>query len=88
MSWEDCGYKPGKIEGRATCPAGRCGDCDGEHHFYVRYGDDEENERKAAADPNFEPEPYFSCKHCEARATMVQDDEYFAGIDLDDLDNA
>lgn len=69
MSWEDCGFKPGKINGPPRCPR-QCGDCDGEHHFLIDSGmglEDEEYDPEAPAQ--------FVCKHCDATAEMVDDDE-------------
>lgn len=59
MSWEDCGYRPGKINGPDKCPR-RCGDCDGEHHFLVDY------------DYEF---PTFACKHCDATAELIEEED-------------
>jgi hypothetical protein len=70
MSWEDCGFKPGIINGPAKCPKGQCGDCDGDHHFYASYEDVEDE----TEDPNFEPAMFFECKHCGTRATMIPED--------------
>lgn len=65
MSWEDCGFKPGKINGPEKCPAGMCGDCDGDHHFYAQ----------ADEDTDGEPTMFFACKHCPTTAEMVDEDE-------------
>jgi len=70
VSWEDCGSKPGKINGPAKC-AHECGDCDGEHHFYVAFAEDDDGEIiEATAD-----QPFFRCKHCSVTAEMVDEDE-------------
>ncbi len=72
MSWEDCGFKPGKINGPAKC-ARQCSDCDGEHHFYAHSGEWEDEDEYPPED--WEPEMYFACKHCGATAEMVSDDD-------------
>lgn len=71
MSWEDCGFKPGKINGPAKCPR-QCSDCDGDHHFYIDSGDDAEDEAGTQ----------FVCKHCGVNAEMVDDD-----TDADDFED-
>lgn len=57
MSWEDCGFKPGKINGNPKC-ARYCSDCDGEHHFYASCSSDGIG--------------LFVCKHCDATAEMIE----------------
>lgn len=77
MSWEDCGFKPGPFE-PAKCPAGRCGDCDGEHHFYVSSDPDEgEDGNEIVRPPDYEPEMYFVCKHCGCKAALIEEVEAF-----------
>lgn len=75
MSWEDCGFKPGKIHGNARCDR-TCSDCDGEHHFYIQSGprlDDDDNE--IPLPDGVDEECYFSCKHCETIAEAIDDPE-------------
>jgi hypothetical protein len=64
MSWEDCGFKPGKINGPAKCSR-QCDACDGDHHFLVDGGDPDDDK---------EPVAQFVCKHCDATAEMVDED--------------
>ncbi len=64
MSWEDCGFKPGKINGPAKCSR-QCSACDGEHHFIVDASDCSEESPDAMK---------FACKHCDVTAEMVPDD--------------
>lgn len=68
MSWEDCGFRPGKIDGPAQCPKGACGECDGAHHFIVGFDEDDESEFDDG------PDMFFKCKHCDAIAEMVGED--------------
>jgi len=65
MSWEDCGFNPGKIDGPEKCPRGSCSDCDGFHHFYAHDNSDDGSDW------------VFACKHCDTTAEMVDDDEAF-----------
>jgi len=54
----------------------RCGDCDGEHHFYVGFEDDEDEDGNEIERPaDYEPAMFFECKHCGVKAEMVADDE-------------
>lgn len=78
MSWEDCGFRPGKIHGPPKCPRGACSDCDGEHHFDAESVDpehldpDDSVAREAVAAGHTE---YFACRHCDTWATMVDEDD-------------
>ncbi len=74
MSWEDCGFKPGKIYGPDTCR--QCGECDGKHHFYVGCADSclDDNEERPELPEGLDPEMFFQCKHCGVFAEAVDDD--------------
>lgn len=75
MSWEDCGFKPGKIYGDAKC-ARKCGDCDGEHHFYIGTSDSHNEEDEPLKLPEgLDPNVFFCCRHCETYADAIDDDE-------------
>ena len=77
MSWEVCGFRPGKIHGRAKCRQ-MCGDCDGAHHFLYDSVDPEtmgaadEATRARVADGHAE---CFVCKHCPTWAEIIDDEE-------------
>lgn len=70
MSYEDCGFKPGKINGPRTCR--QCDGCNGLHHFYVAYAGEDDGELPDGMAPD---EGYFQCKHCGTWAEMVDEDE-------------
>lgn len=75
MSWEDCGFKPGKIFGDPKCPR-TCSGCDGEHHFYVQCRDGclDEDEPREQLPEGLNPDIHFKCKHCGTYAEAVDDD--------------
>ncbi len=66
MSHEDCGFRPGKIDGPAACPH-ICDDCDGDHHWIIETPAEEDEDRD-------DYEPRFVCKHCAATAEMIDED--------------
>lgn len=74
MSYEDCGFKPGKIYGPEKC-ARQCSDCDGDHHFYIggRSGCEDDDDEMPVLPDGLDPEMYFVCKHCETYAEAVDE---------------
>lgn len=73
MSWEDCGFKPGKIYGPETCR--QCSDCDGNHHFYIGCADSclDEDDKLPVLPDGLDPEVFFVCKHCNIYAESVDE---------------
>lgn len=75
------------VEAQKPCRA--CGECDGNHHFgdsYIEYADDEGDDETP---PNSEHpaalaghEMWMGCKHCDAWAEMIDDDESEDGFVL------
>lgn len=74
MSWEDCGFKPGKIYGPSKCSL-QCSDCDGDHHFLIGSSESgcEDDDEPVTLPEGLDPSVYFVCRHCETYADAVDE---------------